>query len=277
MTYSRRIDRLSPALIIVLVDQSDSMAELIAGAQASKAQAVANHINTLLYELILRCAKTPREPPRAYFYVSVLGYSTTPDGRSIIEPALTVANADGVISTTDLATSTLRVESRHGPTGSTINSPVWIEPVGRGGTPMCAALNRAGQLAASWVAQHPDAFPPVVVNLSDGEATDGDPAVWAGRLRSLSTSDGHVLLFNLNLSTDPGTAHLFPSDMNGLSSQHAAKLFDMSSPLPDSMIDIARSQGIAIRPGARGFAFNADIKALTLFLNVGTSIGRIAR
>ena len=42
------------------------------------------------------------------------------------------------------------------------------------------------------------------------------------------------------------------------------------------MIDIAGSQGIPIREAARGFAFNADIKALTLFLNVGTNIGRVA-
>jgi hypothetical protein len=42
------------------------------------------------------------------------------------------------------------------------------------------------------------------------------------------------------------------------------------------MVDIARAQGIAVRPDARGFAFNADIKALALFLNVGTSIGRVA-
>ena len=123
MTYRRRIDRLNPGLIIVLVDQSDSMAELIDGGRVSKAQAVADQINTLLYELILRCVKTPREPPRAYFYVSVIGYSTAGDGESIVEPALTIASSDGAISTTDLAASPLRVESRTGPHGGAINAP----------------------------------------------------------------------------------------------------------------------------------------------------------
>jgi hypothetical protein len=276
MTYSRRIDRLNPALIVVLVDQSDSMAEVIDGGRISKAQAVADQINTLLYELILRCVKTQHEPPRSYFYVSVIGYSTTGDGESIVEPALTIASSDGAISTTDLAASPLRIESRRGPQGGAINAPVWVEPVGRGGTPMCAALDQAGRLAASWVARHPAAFPPVVVNLSDGEATDGDPAVWAARLRSLATADGHLLLFNLTMSADPGTASLFPSDPEHLSSRYATKLFHMSSPLPQPMVDIARAQGIVVRPDARGFAFNADIKALALFLNVGTSIGRVA-
>jgi hypothetical protein len=277
MTYSRRIDRLSPALIIVLVDQSDSMAEAIKNSTQSKAQAVADQINTLLYELILRCVKSPREPPRAYFSVSVIGYSTNQHGDAIIEPALAAATGDGVTTTTELVESPIRVEGRPGPSGGTINTPVWVEPVSHGGTPMCAALNHAGQLAASWVARYPSAFPPVVVNLSDGEATDGDPSVWARRLQSLSTVDGHLLLFNLSMSSDPGMASLFPSDTGGLTNPFAAKLFQMSSLMPAPMMDIARLQGIGIRPNARGFACNADIKALAMFLNVGTSIGRVAR
>lgn len=276
MSYSRRIDRLNPALIILLVDQSDSMSELIGGSRVSKAKAVADQINTLLYELVLRCVKSPHEAPRAYFFVNVLGYSTTAEGDSVVEPALTVTSGDAFTSTTDLAASPLRIEGRPGASGAVVNRPIWVEPVGRGGTPMCAALNRAGQLAAKWVAAHPAAFPPVVVNISDGEATDGDPSVWAGRLRSLTTSDGSLLLFNLNMSADAERATLFPSDTDELPNRYAAKLFHMSSPLPRSMIDIARSQGIPIREEARGFAFNADIKALALFLNVGTSIGRAA-
>lgn len=275
--YQRRIDRLSPALIIVMVDQSDSMGETIGGGTLSKARAVAEQLNTLLYELVLRCVKTPREPPRAYFFVSVIGYSTTPQGEPIVESALPMAAADGVVSTTDLAAQPLRVENRQGPDGAMINSPVWMEPVSRGGTPMCAAFDRAGRLTADWVSRYPDAFPPVVVNLSDGEATDGDPAVWAGRLRGLSTNDGNVLLFNLSLSADRSMVSLFPSDANGLADAYAATLFHMSSPLPPAMIDIARSQGLAARPGAHGFAYNADIKALATFMNVGTSIGRVAR
>ena len=276
MTYSRRIDRIHPALILLLVDQSDSMGEQVIGGGTTKAQAVAEHINTLLYELVLRCVKTPHEPPRAYFYVGVLGYSTSGSGESIIEQALAVASTDGVTSTTDLAANPLRIESRAGPSGATINAPVWVEPVARGGTPMCGALNRAGRLAAGWVERHPTAFPPVIVNVSDGEATDGDPAVWASRLQTLSTSDGPVLLFNLSLSSDGGAASLFPSDAAGLPDRYAAKLFRMSSVLPSSMVDIARAQGIPVRGDARGFAFNADIKALALFLNVGTAIGRAA-
>jgi hypothetical protein len=276
MSYRRRIDRLHPALILMLVDQSDSMAEPIAGGPVSKAEAVADQINTLLYELVLRCVKTPREPPRAYFSVGVIGYSTAESGEPLVGSVGAVAGTDGITSTTELAENPLRVEIHAGPGGVAINAPVWIEPMARGGTPMCTALNRAGELAARWVAQHPDSFPPVVVNLSDGEATDGDPAVWARRLRSLSTSDGHLLLFNLNISARTATTSLFPADDGRLPDGYARTLFGMSSPLPPPMIEVARSQGIGVGPGARGFGFNADMKGLALFLNVGTSIGRAA-
>jgi len=276
MSYARRIDRLHPALILLLVDQSDSMSETIAGGQLSKAVAIANHINSMLYELVLRCVRTPHEAPRAYFYVGVLGYSTTERGEPLVEPALAVTNGDPTTSTTELAANPLRIETRPGVGGGVVKAPVWVDPVSRGGTPMCAALNRAGQLAAAWVKQHPDVFPPVVVNLTDGEATDGDPAVWANRLRSLSTSDGQLLLFNLNISTEPDRTSLFPSTTDGFPNSYARTLFQMSSPLPAPMVAVARAHGIGLRPGARGFGFNADMKALALFLNVGTSIGRLA-
>ncbi|MGI5126005.1 vWA domain-containing protein [Pseudonocardia sp. CA-107938] len=271
MSYQRRIDRLSPALIIILVDQSESMSEAIGGGTTSKAQAVADQLNTLVYELVLRCVKSAREAPRPYFFVSVIGYSTTQHGDPIVEPAF-----GGALSTTDLAAKPLRVENRAGAAGGMVNSPVWVEPIARGGTPMCGAFDQAGRLAAEWVGRHPDAFPPVIVNLTDGEATDGDPAVWASRLRSLATSDGQVLLFNLSLSADTTAGGIFPSTTDGLG-PYAAKLFHMSSPLPPPMLDMARAQGIAVRPGAHGFAYNADIKALAAFMNVGTSIGRVAR
>ena len=278
MAYQAEISRKNPGCFLFLVDQSESMSEAIGGGTTSKAQAVADQLNTLLYELVLRCVKSAREAPRAYFSVSVIGYSTTPHGDPLVESALSMASASGgVVSTTDLAAQPLRVENRASAAGGVVNSPVWVEPVARGGTPMCGAFDQAGRLAAEWVGRYPDGFPPVIVNLTDGEATDGDPAVWASRLRSLATSDGQVLLFNLSLSADSAAGGIFPSGVDGLGSAYAAKLFHMSSPLPPSMIDMARSQGIAVRPGAHGFAYNADIKALAAFMNVGTSIGRVAR
>ena len=62
---------------------------------------------------------------------------------------------------------------------SRIGMPVWVEPLNEGGTPMCAAMDRAGRIAHSWIQTYPQSFPPIVINLSDGESTDGDAATWA--------------------------------------------------------------------------------------------------
>jgi hypothetical protein len=262
VSHERRIDRLSPGLIVFLVDQSESMSALLPGSGVSKAQAVADQINRLIYELILRSVKSPREPPRAYFYAAVVGYSSAPDGSPLVGHCLTGSSAHpmGLLSTTELAANPLR-----------------IDHVAGGGTPMCRALNVAGSICAWWVEQYPAAFPPVLVNLTDGDSTDGDPAVWGRRLRGLHSEDGGVLLFNINLSERPSMPSLFPADPADLPSAGAELLFEMSSPLPESMLASARSLGLPVTPGSRGFAYNADLRTLVAFLNVGTSIGRAQR
>ena len=278
VTHQRRIDRLNPALIVMLVDQSDSMSEPIAGGTLSKSAAVADQINRLIYELVLRCVKTPREPPRPYFYLAVIGYSTDSAGERLVLSGLDVSKADamGVVSVTDLATNPRRVEERILPGDRLlVRAPIWVEPVSRGGTPMCAALDRGGRIAASWVKRYPKAFPPIIINLSDGESTDGNPSVWSDRIRSLHSEDGSVLLFNINISGSEVAPALFPASFGDSAGEYARELFTMSSVLPPGMVASAQSQGMRLVPGARGFAFNADINALALFLNVGTSVGRV--
>jgi hypothetical protein len=280
VSHERRIDRLSPGLIVFLVDQSESMSALLPGSGVSKAQAVADQINRLIYELILRSVKSPREPPRAYFYAAVVGYSSAPDGSPLVGHCLTGSSAHpmGLLSTTELAANPLRIDHVAGAApGQTINAPIWLDPIARGGTPMCRALNVAGSICAWWVEQYPAAFPPVLVNLTDGDSTDGDPAVWGRRLRGLQSEDGGVLLFNINLSERPSMPSLFPADPADLPSAGAELLFEMSSPLPESMLASARSLGLPVTPGSRGFAYNADLRTLVAFLNVGTSIGRAQR
>ncbi|MCB1271673.1 MAG: VWA domain-containing protein, partial [Microthrixaceae bacterium] len=178
----------------------------------------------------------------------------------------------------DIAANPLRVESRPSPNGSgEIKTPIWIQPRSIGGTPMCGAIDRAGRIAAGWLQQYPDSFPPIVMNLTDGEANDGDPLPWAERLRGLSSRDGNVLLFNLHLSTLAAEPLLFPSSGANLPDEYARTLHEMSSELPEFMLEAARAQGSRVEAGARGFGFNADMRSVMTFLNVGTSVGKVLR
>jgi hypothetical protein len=269
MPYSAEISRANPTCFLFLIDQSKSMRGPMGGGQGkTRAEAVADSLNHLLYTLTLRCVWGQSVLDR--FHVGVIGYGNS------VEPALGGGLAGReLVPISELARSPLRVETRPNPTpgGGQARFPVWFDPVGDGKTPMCAAFNRASALISSFVMDHPNCFPPVVLNLSDGEANDGDPEVPAGRLRQLASTDGAVLLFNLHISGNTGEAVMFPSNESGLADDHARRLFRMSSPLPPIMWDPARQAGFEVGAGTRGFAFNADLAAVIRFLNIGTQVG----
>ena len=73
MAYSAEISRTNPTCFIFLVDQSGSMLEPF-GAQPdkSKADGVADAINRLLQNLVLKCAKA--DGIRDFFHVGLIGY-----------------------------------------------------------------------------------------------------------------------------------------------------------------------------------------------------------
>src|SRR5437868_4066585 len=79
-----------------------------------------------------------------------------------------------------------------------IRVPIWFEPVANGGTPMCAALTQAKGVVDGWVSQHPNCFPPIVIQISAGESTDGGPAPVAEQVRKVKSSAGEVVLFNVH-------------------------------------------------------------------------------
>ncbi|MDH3681451.1 MAG: VWA domain-containing protein [Acidimicrobiia bacterium] len=279
--YEQRIDRQHPGAIVFLVDQSESMGDGITGMPLTKATTVADQLNGLLFELVQRCTKAIGEPPRPYFAVAIIGYGTDQNGNPLVGSVLQGALADDWWAwTTDLAQHPLRIEEREraveGAPPQKYVMPVWVDPFAGGGTPMCTALDNAGRLVRAWCDEYPAAFPPIVINLSDGESTDGSPSQWADRLRSLHTDDGNVLFFNLGIGGDD-KMRLFDERAPSTASPHTMLLWEMSSELPEFMIEVARSQGFQISPGARGFGANADFRNVVSFLNVGTSVGHLLR
>ena len=138
------------------------------------------------------------------------------------------------------------------------------------GTPMCAALDYVRQVAESWCASHPQSFPPVVIHLTDGEPTDGDPLPYAEALKSLATDDGELLLFNCHISESQANPVLFPNSEHILGDELAKALFRMSSELPDKLRGQAESKGVLCGTGARGMVFNADGAQMLLLIQMGT-------
>ena len=59
-----------------------------------------------------------------------------------------------------------------------------------------------------------------------------------------------------------------------LPDNYARRLFSISSPLPPQMLRQARIQETTLTEGVRGFAFNADLASVVMFLDIGTRAGK---
>ncbi|CAM5398346.1 hypothetical protein GCM10010329_58480 [Streptomyces spiroverticillatus] len=278
MTYQQRIDRGRPGCFLFLVDQSWSMHEPIGGSDIPKAQVLSETTNDVLYAVLIECTKNVREDPRHYFDVGVIGYGG-PDG---VAPLVGDGKSQGLVPSSSLP-SYARVVTREKLAADengryrlvSRRTMVWLDPVWQGSTPMCAALRQARQLLKGWVSAHRDSFPPIVLHITDGISTDGDPRRAAAQLRKLGTADGNVLLFNLHLSAQNQETVYFPTTPPSHSDENSRLLFEMSSELPMSLVEEAGYEK-QILPGARGFVYNADVPELIDFMRIGTATtGRV--
>jgi hypothetical protein len=135
---------------------------------------------------------------------------------------------------------------------------------------MCAALKEATRIAETWCQEHPTGFPPIVINVTDGEATDGDLVAEARKLTAVSGDDGSVLLFNIHLSSTPGPSIELPSNGVKLPDQHAKSLYEASSALTPFMVARAKELGMPAEDNSKGFIFNAQPLHVIHFLDIGT-------
>ena len=106
MPYAAELSRTNPTCLVFLIDQSSSMAEPF-GAQPEKpkAQGVADGINRLLQNLVLKCAKA--DGIRDFFHVGMIRYG----GR--VESAFGGPLAGGtLVPVSKIANNPLRVELR---------------------------------------------------------------------------------------------------------------------------------------------------------------------
>jgi hypothetical protein len=238
----------------------------------TKAHVVADALNRLLAELTVKCGKD--EGVRDYFHVGVIGYGAS------VGPALGGAlSGQQLVPISHIADAPSRLEERQkrvpdgagGLVEQSVTFPIWVDPVANGTTPMCEALRQASEIVRGFVGERPGCFPPVVLNLTDGEPTDGDPQEAAAALTSAASNDGNVLLFNLHVSSDGARTVSFPSSVDGLG-PHAARLFGISSVLPEHMRMAAAEQGFQTNSATRGFVYNADVTMLIQFLDIGTQV-----
>jgi hypothetical protein len=274
MAYSAEISRNSPGCFLFLIDRSGSMADPFGNpeVQRSKAQGVSDAINRLLQNLVIKCAKS--EGVRDYYEVGVIGYGNT------VTPALggELAGKE-LVPISELANRPARIEERSrkvddgagGLVEQKVKFPIWLDPVADGGTPMTEAFREANRIIAQWLGRHPDSFPPVVIHITDGESTDGDPSAEMRKLTSQASTDGNVLLFNLHLSGKNIPPISFPDNEELLPDEFARMLFETASPMTDFMRNVAKEEyGHELSEESRCFVLNGDLVLVITALEIGT-------
>ncbi|MFI3294674.1 MAG: hypothetical protein R3Y19_01490 [Rikenellaceae bacterium] len=271
-----RITTTTPQAIIFLVDQSGSMSEKILwdGHLMSKAEAVSSVINMVLEEILARCNSFG--VIKNYFVISVLGYGG--DGVN------SLLSGDGFVRASQLSgefverreiTNVHQVGGRKVLTSS--SRRIWVVPRCEGESPMCAAYDRSYDILSAWIPAFRNTHTPqpLVINITDGEATDAPmPKLRhsSGRLKSLSTLEGETILMNIHISCVASGSQLFPNAE--LSPENeclvARRLFALSSVMPESYNhEIASISGDT--PPYRAFACNTQITDLLKLLDISST------
>jgi len=283
---SSDITRNNPSCFLFLVDQSSSMAEPFGEDRASgmtKAEGVALALNNLIRNLIITCSKS--DGIRNNFDICVVGYGQTVlparsgalAGQEIV-PIRDVANnyaamTEKIEMVEDGVTAGLQVPKK-------TKLPVWVHPTAKGSTLMCTALRYSYQILSEWLQRNAIAFPPVIVHITDGEATDGDPTPYLAALAGLGNASGRVTLFNVHLSSRREAESLrFPDAVEqlprvgGRTDPYAKLLWEHSSYLTPYMRNVAWENGLMLSDRSRAFVMNADPSLLVLALEIGTRAG----
>jgi hypothetical protein len=285
--YYQRISRQNPGCMVILVDQSFSMSKKFGSAKDAqpKKDACADAANEILSACVIACRHGRDIVHR--LDIGVIGYG----GKNAASAFGGSLRSRGIVPIDEVAKSPPRMKAKKlvekdtdgnplkdadgNLVGRDVSIPVWIEAVADGGTPMDAAFEVAKTWLSEWVDQHRDSFPPIVLNITDGEPTEGPPfrqtKQVARELMDLQTTNGNVLLFNCHISDADEEAVLFPRDDSALTMISAKFLFDITSPVPESMLRMAEEYNLELPAGARGFMYKANAEQMVLLLRFGSS------
>ncbi|MFZ4617215.1 MAG: hypothetical protein ACOYM2_13590 [Rectinemataceae bacterium] len=262
--YTRAISRADPTLIVFLLDRSGSMGDNYARG-LTKAEFLARTVDKTLMELAVRCNKA--DGTRDYFHIACIGYNDGKIGSAFSSPL----DGEDWLPISRVAASPIGLVK--GIDGSQI--PNWVRTVSDGDTPMKAAFEHSCRLVARWCDGHPRSYPPTIINVSDGQSTDGDPSGTASILRQLHTEDGECLVYNLHVSSAGGIESVFPDSAAGLD-EHGKLLYSMSSQFPPHLVERAQALRMPVNPASRFFAYGAGTEVVTSFFDLGTRTTRLA-
>jgi hypothetical protein len=250
---------------------------MLNGWDLSKAEVVSMVVGRLIDELILRSHRD--NGYRHYYDIALIGYSgeeaySLLGNEIMFHPITLLAGRD--VPTTDYALGYKTLNSGTHTFREKVS--LWFEPVAHGATPMYKMICSVTELVEEWCArdENRDSFPPLVFNITDGEASDASDDMLraaAHRLQRTGTTDGKTLFVNVHISSDTNHAPiLFPNIHEvPLYVRHAHLMMDMSSVIPEALHPYIRECRNSIaNPPYIAMSYNASMSELVAMLNIGS-------
>lgn len=287
--YDNNFTRANPGLIVFLIDQSKSMNDPWSGGK-TLAQQTAMSINRCISEMAIRFTSGTEIKDEAN--IIMIGYGGTEN--SMEAELLRSGSIATLFSDDSIPVQHLKQKISDGAGGILeidIDLKEFVTPKAVWGTPMASAFQLASALVTEWVTRaketvddegnpivRDDSLDPVplIINISDGEPTDNEADVrkYANEIMDINCPDGNPLIFNIHLSANGGQEVCMPmTDASLPANDKMSKLlFDISSKLPESMVQAAKESGFAdAEAGVKTFMSNVtEVEKFVMFLNFGT-------
>jgi hypothetical protein len=254
-----RLSRTKRSAIVMLIDRSGSTGDTLPDGGSRVCDQVARAANNTLEELCLLTA--PSGTVNDVLDIAVMGFGN--DTVTSLLPG--TSSGSPWLSIEGVAKSPCRLEEREG-----IKRPIWIESGAEGSTPMRAAVRHARELLEQWFAARAEAYFAMVLLITDGMPTDGDPLPEALALGQSRCAGIPPLLMTVHVSADPEVKPIdFPSSESELNSEHSRLMYRMASVVPPEMRAQGLSQDLVLKPNARA-AFTTSPRRLSTLFRLGT-------
>lgn len=229
--YVQPSTRLTPALVIYLIDASASMNDPC-GPNMTKMALVNTALREGIKGMVLRSMRDNKVQPR--YHIAMFAYST-----------VVLDLLDGIRALPDL----MRV-----------GGPPELQ-AGGNGTDTAAGFSMVEKLLQEYLTTYKSCPAPLVCHLTDALHTTQDPSPIVQRIRAMSVDDGSVLVENVLMAEKMLRKPVKDwqkwegvSNARHLSDNYARLLFTLSSPLPESYRqNMNKSAGHQLQKDARLF------------------------
>lgn len=226
MNYTIQASQRTPALIIYLIDISASMNMLMDGKR--RIDIVYEALSLAIRQMVFRSTKGNRLTPR--YRLAILAYSD-----DVYDLLNGIKGIDEIASLGSLPDLT----------------PIRFSDSAK-------AFRQAERILEAELPNMQDCPAPLVCHMTDGVATGEDPEPIAKRIMQMSVPDGNVLVENIFISDHiMGSPIAEPRRWKGIMAdtpfkdEHAEKLRNMSSVLPESYREMLVEADYHLAPGAR--------------------------